>query len=181
MRLDAEAAGGSEIVRGCLVHPASGAQIPVGTRVAVAVSRYNEGLTGRLLEGAVATLVAAGVAADRIEIAWVPGAFELPLAADRLASSGRFAAVICLGVVIRGETSHDRHINTAVATGIEAVSRHHGLPVSFGVLTCETVAQADARAGGAVGNKGEEAAHAALAMIRLLTSLPMAEAVEVER
>ena len=181
MRLDAEAAGGSEIVRGCLVHPASGAQIPVGTRVAVAVSRYNEGLTDRLLEGAVATLVAAGVAADRIEIAWVPGAFELPLAADRLASSGRFAAVICLGVVIRGETSHDRHINTAVATGIEAVSRHHGLPVSFGVLTCETVAQADARAGGAVGNKGEEAAHAALAMIRLLTSLPMAEAVEVER
>ncbi|MGA1617268.1 MAG: 6,7-dimethyl-8-ribityllumazine synthase [Pirellulales bacterium] len=181
MRLDAEAAGGSEIVRGCLVHPASGAQIPVGTRVAVAVSRYNEGLTGRLLEGAVATLVAAGVAADRIEIAWVPGAFELPLAADRLAGSGRFAAVICLGVVIRGETSHDRHINTAVATGIEAVSRHHGLPVSFGVLTCETVAQADARAGGAVGNKGEEAAHAALAMIRLLTSLPMAEAVEVER
>jgi 6,7-dimethyl-8-ribityllumazine synthase len=181
MRLDAEAAGGSEIVRGCLVHPASGAQLPVGTRVAVAVSRYNEGLTGRLLEGAVATLVAAGVAADRIEIAWVPGAFELPLAADRLAGSGRFAAVICLGVVIRGETSHDRHINTAVATGIEAVSRHHGLPVSFGVLTCETVAQADARAGGAVGNKGEEAAHAALAMIRLLTSLPMAEAVEVER
>jgi 6,7-dimethyl-8-ribityllumazine synthase len=181
MRLDAEAAGGSEIVRGCLVHPASGAQIPVGTRVAVAVSRYNEGLTGRLLEGAVATLVAAGVAADRIEIAWVPGAFELPLAADRLAGSGRFAAVICLGVVIRGETSHDRHINTAVATGIEAVSRHHGLPVSFGVLTCETVAQADARAGGAVGNKGEEAAHAALAMIRLLTSLPMAEAVDVER
>ena len=181
MRLDAEAAGGSEIVRGCLVHPASGAQLPVGTRVAVAVSRYNEGLTGRLLEGAVATLVAAGVAADRIEIAWVPGAFELPLAADRLASSGRFAAVICLGVVIRGETSHDRHINTAVATGIEAVSRHHGLPVSFGVLTCETVAQADARAGGAVGNKGEEAAHAALAMIRLLTSLPMAEAVDVER
>jgi 6,7-dimethyl-8-ribityllumazine synthase len=181
MRLDAEAAGGSEIVRGCLVHPASGAQLPVGTRVAVAVSRYNEGLTGRLLEGAVATLVAAGVAADRIEIAWVPGAFELPLAADRLAGSGRFAAVICLGVVIRGETSHDRHINTAVATGIEAVSRHHGLPVSFGVLTCETVAQADARAGGAVGNKGEEAAHAALAMIRLLTSLPMAEAVDVER
>ncbi|NDH94255.1 MAG: 6,7-dimethyl-8-ribityllumazine synthase [Planctomycetia bacterium] len=178
MRLDAEAAGGSEIVRGCLVHPASGAQIPVGTRVAVAVSRYNEGLTGRLLEGAVATLVAAGVAADRIEIAWVPGAFELPLAADRLASSGRFAAVICLGVVIRGETSHDRHINTAVATGIEAVSRHHGLPVSFGVLTCETVAQADARAGGAVGNKGEEAAHAALAMIRLLASLSAAEPAE---
>ena len=174
MRLDAEAAGGSEIVRGCPVYPDSGTQLPAGTRVAIAVSRYNEGLTCRLLEGAVATLAAAGVAAEMIEIAWVPGAFELPLAADRLAGSGRFAAVICLGVVIRGETSHDRHINTAVATGIEALGRQHGLPVSFGVLTCETVAQAEARAGGAVGNKGEEAADAALAMIRLLASLPLA-------
>jgi 6,7-dimethyl-8-ribityllumazine synthase len=178
MRLDAKAAGGSEIVRGCLIHPASGAELPAGTRVAIAVSRYNEGLTGRLLEGAVETLVAAGVAADKIEIAWVPGAFELPLAADRLAGSGRFAAVICLGVVIRGETSHDRHINTAVATGIEAVSRRHGLPVSFGVLTCETAAQAEARAGGAVGNKGAEAADATLAMIRLLASLSAAEPAE---
>jgi len=181
MRLDAEAASGSEIVRGCPVHPASGVELPAGMRVAVAVSRYNEGLTGRLLEGAVATLVAAGIAADQIEIAWVPGAFELPLAADRLAGSGRFAAVICLGVVIRGETSHDRHINTAVANGIEAVSRHHGLPVSFGVLTCETAAQAEARAGGAVGNKGEEAAEAALAMIRLLASLPESASEAAER
>ena len=180
MRLESEAAVGSEMVRGCRVHPASGGELPTGVRVAIAVSRYNEGLTGRLLEGAVATLVAAGLAPERIEIAWVPGAFELPLAADRLAGGGRFAAVICLGVVIRGETSHDRHINTAVATGIEAVARRYGLPVSFGVLTCETVAQAEARAGGAVGNKGEEATAAALAMIRLLASLPMPKAGEAK-
>lgn len=176
MRLNPGAAVGSEIVRGCRVHPDPEAALPAGTRVAVAVSQYNEGLTGRLLEGAVVTLLAAGVATEQIEIAWVPGAFELPLAADRLAAGGRFAAVICLGVVIRGETSHDRHINTAVAAGIEAVGRHHGLPVCFGVLTCETIAQAEARAGGAVGNKGEEAAAAALAMIRLLASLSEATA-----
>ena len=180
MRLESEAAVGSEMVRGCRVHPASGGELSAAVRVAIAVSRYNEGLTGRLLEGAVATLVAAGIAPERIEIAWVPGAFELPLAADRLAGSGRFAAVICLGVVIRGETSHDRHINTAVATGIEAVGRHHGVPVSFGVLTCETVGQAEARAGGAVGNKGEEAASAAVAMIRLLASLAAARTEEAE-
>jgi 6,7-dimethyl-8-ribityllumazine synthase len=176
MRLESETAVGSKVIRDCRVHPAAAAQLPAGTRVAIAVSRYNEGLTGRLLDGAVATFVAAGIAPDRIEIAWVPGAFELPLAADRMASSGRFAAILCLGAVIRGETSHDRHINTAVATGIEAVARRHGLPVSFGVLTCETLAQAEARAGGAVGNKGQEAATAALAMIGLLASLPPAAA-----
>lgn len=171
MRLDSEPADNRAAVAGCRVHPAADTVLPEGIRVAIAVSRYNASLTERLLEGAIATLTAAGVDAERIEIARVPGAFELPLAADRLAGSGRFAAVVCLGVVIRGETSHDRHINTAVATGIEAVSRQRSVPVSFGVLTCETAAQAEARAGGAVGNKGEEATTAALAMIRLLASI----------
>ena len=180
MRLESEPAPDSGTIAGCLIHPSAETDLPAQTRVAIAVSRYNDALTGRLLEAAVARLVAAGIAAGRIEIAWVPGAFELPLAADRLAGGGRFAAVICLGVVIRGETSHDRHINTAVATGIEAVGRHHGVPVSFGVLTCETVGQAEARAGGAVGNKGEEAASAAVAMIRLLASLAAARTEEAE-
>jgi len=171
MRLESEPAPDSGTIAGCLIHPSAETDLPAQTRVAIAVSRYNDALTGRLLEAAVARLVAAGIAAGRIEIAWVPGAFELPLAADRLAASDRFAAVVCLGVVIRGETSHDRHINTAVAAGIEAVSRQRGIPVAFGVLTCETAAQAEARAGGAVGNKGDEAAGAAIAMIRLLASI----------
>ena len=175
MRLDSETVAVSPAVEACHVHPAATA-VPVGTRVAIAVSRYNAGITGKLLEGAVATLNAAGLAGDAIEIAWVPGAFELPLAADRLAATGRVAAVLCLGAVIRGETTHDRHINTAVATGLESVGRQYGLPVLFGVLTCETVGQAEARAGGAVGNKGQECAEAALAMISLLAGLSAAAA-----
>ena len=145
-------------------------------RVAVVVSRYNEGVTGRLLEGAVFALQAGGVPRERLDVVWVPGAFELPLAADRLAATGRHAAVLCLGAIIRGETSHDRHIATAVALGIEQVARHHGLPVPFGVLTCDTLAQAVARAAGSpadayAGNKGVECAAAALEMIAVLAEI----------
>jgi 6,7-dimethyl-8-ribityllumazine synthase len=117
-------------------------------RVAIVVSRYNESITLRLLDAAVARFVAAGLPSASIDVAWVPGSFELPLAADRLAASGRYAAVVCLGAVIRGETSHDQHIARAVALGIEQVARCRGLPVAFGVLTCESLAQAMARAGG---------------------------------
>jgi len=170
MRVDAKPVSASAAVRGCQIYATEKA-LPAGVRVAIAVSQYNETITGRLLEAAVATLQQAGIDGGQIEIAWVPGAFELPLAADQLAATGRFAAVICLGAVIRGETTHDRHINTAVATGIEAVGRQYGLPVLFGLHTCETVAQAEARAGGAVGNKGHECAEAALAMISLLSRL----------
>jgi len=146
-----------------------------GRRVAVVVSRYNEPVTGRLLEGALFALEAGGVPRDRIDVAWVPGAFELPLAADRLAATGAFAAVLCLGAIIRGETSHDRHIATAVGQGIEATARRHGLPVPFGVLTCDTLAQAFARAtgnaaDGFAGNKGAECAAAALEMVSLLAA-----------
>ena len=118
------------------------------------------------------TLNAAGLSSEQIEIAEVPGAFELPLAAHALASSGQFAAVLCLGAVIRGETSHDQHINTAVANGVERVGRQYGIPVLFGLLTCETRSQAEARAGGDVGNKGDECAKAAIAMMNLLEDLP---------
>lgn len=170
MRVDSEPFAPSEVIQACKVHAAD-STCPTGAQVAIAVSRYNESITSRLLEAAVVTLNEAGINGPSIEIAWVPGAFELPLAADRLAACGRFHAVLCLGAVIRGETTHDRHINSAVATGIEAVGRQYGLPVLFGLLTCETIAQAEDRSGGAVGNKGHECAEAALAMISLLARL----------
>ena len=152
-------------------------RLPPTARVGIVVSRYNEPVTGRLLDGAVATLTAAGLTADRIDVAWVPGSFELPLAADVMAAGGRCAAVLCLGAIIRGETTHDQHIARAVAGGIEAVARTWGLPVLFGVLTCDTLAQAVARAGGDAssgyaGNKGAECAAAAIEMITLVASLP---------
>jgi 6,7-dimethyl-8-ribityllumazine synthase len=112
-------------------------------------------------------------------VAWVPGSFELPLAADRLAAAGRYAAVVCLGAIIKGETIHDRVIAAAVAAGIEATGRAHGLPVIFGILTCDTLAQALARAGGSeadgfAGNKGAESADAAVEMIGLLAAIAAA-------
>jgi 6,7-dimethyl-8-ribityllumazine synthase len=154
-------------------------RLPPAARVAVVVSRYNDSITRRLLDGAVATFVAAGLPADRIDAAWVPGAFELPFIADQLAATGRYAAVLCLGAIIRGETTHDQHIARAVGGGIEAIGRARGLPVLFGVLTCDTLAQALARAGGdaangyvGVGNKGAECASAAIEMISLVGALP---------
>lgn len=156
---------------------AGSARAPAGVRVAIVVSRYNEAVTRRLLDGAVQTFTQAGVAADAIDVFWVPGAFELVLAADRCAAGRRHAAVLCLGAIIKGETSHDRHIATAVATGIEQTARARGLPVLFGVLTCDTLAQAMARAAGSAaagfaGNKGAECAAAAVEMMSLLATLP---------
>jgi 6,7-dimethyl-8-ribityllumazine synthase len=155
---------------------------------AIVVSRYNNKITSKLLEGAVSTLRGAGVAEDAIDVAWVPGAFEIPLAADKMAGSRRYSAVLCLGAVIRGDTSHDQHINRAVSVGIMEVNMKHGIPVLFGVLTCDTVEQALQRAGGhvdsqdaegavkdgvkpVVGNKGIECATAALEMVGLLKNL----------
>jgi 6,7-dimethyl-8-ribityllumazine synthase len=140
-------------------------------RFAIVISRYNESITSKLLAGAVKTLSEHGVADDRIDIAWVPGAFEIPLAADRLASSGKYVAVLCLGAVIRGETTHDQHINRAVSLGIMEAGLRSGVPVLFGVLTCDSVEQAIHRAGGNVGNKGSECATAALRMANLLQQL----------
>ena len=145
--------------------------VPPGTRIAIVVSRFNRPVTGRMLAAAVNTLREAGLEADEIDVAWVPGSFELPLAADRLAASGRYAGVICLGAIIKGETTHDRHIAAAVAIGIEQAARQRELPITFGVLTCETPEQATARSGGAQGNKGVEAAEATLAMVQLLPAV----------
>ena len=105
-------------------------------------------------------------------MAWVPGAFELPLVADRLAGSGQYVAVLALGAVIRGETTHDQHINRAVSMGLMDAGLRSGVPVLFGVLTCDTLEQAIHRAGGNIGNKGVECAEAALEMVSLLRQLP---------
>jgi 6,7-dimethyl-8-ribityllumazine synthase len=141
-------------------------------RFAIVVSRYNEHITGKLLAGAIETLRGAGIADEAIDVAWVPGAWEIPLVAQRMAHSGRYAAVLCLGAVIRGETTHDEHINRQVSLSLGQLALEAGLPVLFGVLTCNTLEQAIHRSGGNVGNKGVECAEAALEMVRLLDKLP---------
>ena len=149
-----------------------GERTGAGARFAIAVSRYNDTITRKLLDGAVDTLLAHGVADDAIDVAWVPGAWEIPLVADRFAKSGRYAAVLCLGAVIRGETTHDQHINRQVSLSLGRTALETGVPVLFGVLTCNSLEQAIHRAGGNVGNKGSECAEAALEMANLLKKLP---------
>jgi 6,7-dimethyl-8-ribityllumazine synthase len=146
---------------------------PVTGRFAIVVSRYNEPITGKLLAGAVQRLRGAGVPDESIDVAWVPGAWEIPLVAQRLARSQKYLAVLCLGAVIKGETTHDEHINRQVSLSLGQLALEMGLPVLFGVLTCNTVEQAIHRAGGNAGNKGEECAGAALDMVRLLSKLPV--------
>ena len=143
-------------------------------RFAIVVARWNRSVTGKLLDGAVATLVDQGVADERIDVAWVPGSWEIPVVAQRLATSGRYAAVICLGAVVRGETTHDQHINRGVSLALAQIALESELPILLGLLTCETMEQAIDRAGGRVGNKGSECAEAAVDMVKLLNSLPSA-------
>src|SRR5262245_18970554 len=140
----------------------------VSGRFAIVLSRYNEHITGKLLTGALTTLQAGGIAETAIDVAWVPGAWEIPLIASKLAHSGRYAAVLCLGAVIRGETTHDEHINRQVSLSLGQLALDTGLPIAFGVLTVNTLEQAIHRSGGNVGNKGQECAEAALEMVRLL-------------
>jgi 6,7-dimethyl-8-ribityllumazine synthase len=139
---------------------------------AIVVARWNELITGRLLDGAIDTFRRHGVAAERLTIVHVPGSFEIPLAAEKLADSGQFLAVCCLGAVIQGETQHHDYINHAVAQGLMTAAQRTGVPITFGILTCESLEQALNRAGGKSGNKGEEAALAAIEMASLLPKLP---------
>ena len=147
-----------------------------GDRFGVVVSRYNESITSKLLRGALDTLAEHAVEAAAIDVAWVPGAWEIPLVAQRMASSHCYAAIVCLGAVIRGETTHDQHINRAVSLTLADLAVRADVPILFGLLTCETVEQAIHRAGGGHGNKGSECAAAALDMVRLLGTLPKGRA-----
>jgi len=146
--------------------------VNANSRFAIVVSRYNESITNKLLSGAVETLTSHGVSDKSIDIAHVPGAWEIPLVAARFAKSSTYAAVLCLGAVIRGETSHDQHINLQVSTSLGQLAMDTGVPVLFGVLTCNTLEQAIHRSGGNVGNKGVECAEAALEMVKLLSKIP---------
>jgi 6,7-dimethyl-8-ribityllumazine synthase len=148
----------------------------VGLRVAIVVSRFNHLITVRLLDGCVAELVDRGAAHDDLHVAWVPGAFEIPQAARTLAASGRYDAVVTLGVVIRGGTPHFEYVCRAVTDGVREIMRDTGVPVGFGVLTTDDNAQALARAGGEHGNKGAEAALAAIEMAQLLRTTKQAPA-----
>jgi 6,7-dimethyl-8-ribityllumazine synthase len=144
-------------------------------RFAVVVSRFNEPVTSRLLEGALAAFRRHGVADEDVEVARAPGAFEIPLVAQRLARSGRFDAVVCLGAVIRGETPHFEYVAGECARGVQAVGLDTGVPCIFGVLTTDSVEQALERAGGSHGNKGWDASVAAMEVAALLESLPKRE------
>ncbi|CAN5687137.1 6,7-dimethyl-8-ribityllumazine synthase [soil metagenome] len=142
-----------------------------GQRVGIVVSRFNDLITERLLAGAQSCLIDHGVEEDLIEAAWVPGAWELPLAAQHMIEARGCDAVIALGCVIRGDTPHFDFVAGAAATGLSAVSARTGAPVAFGVLTTDTMEQALARAGGKAGNKGWESAMAVLEMLDLLGKL----------
>ncbi len=140
-------------------------------KYAIVVSKYNDNITGKLLAGATETLAQAGIDDTDIAVAWVPGAWEIPLVARHLGRSGDYEAVLCLGAVIRGETTHDEHINRQVSQSLGQIALELDLPVLFGVLTCNTMEQAIHRSGGNVGNKGVECAEAALEMVRLLRQI----------
>jgi 6,7-dimethyl-8-ribityllumazine synthase len=146
---------------------------PNGARrgIGVVVSRFNGDITTRLLEGALQTLTEAGVPRDRIDVMPVPGAFELPLGAMALAKTRRYACIVALGCVIRGDTPHFEYVAGEAASGLQLAGLETGVPVSFGVLTCDSRRQAEERAGGPQGNKGSEAALSALEMADLLTRL----------
>jgi 6,7-dimethyl-8-ribityllumazine synthase len=149
--------------------------VPGDRSFAIVAARFNDFVVRRLVDGCADTLRRHGVDDERITLAWVPGSLELPLAARRLAESGRFAAVVALGCVIRGETGHYDLVCRGAAEGVAAVSRDTGVPCIFGVLTTENLEQAVARAGAKSGNKGADAALAALEMADLLPRLGGAE------
>ena len=136
-------------------------------KIGIVVSRFNEFITGKLLSGAVDTLLRHGVSDENISVAWVPGAFEIPLISKKMAETGRYDAVICLGAIIRGSTSHYELVCNEAAKGVAQVSLETGIPVLFGIITTENIEQAIERAGSKAGNKGSECAEGAIEMINL--------------
>ena len=140
---------------------------PEGMKVAIVASRFNEIITNKLMGGAVDGLVRHGMDEENITVVWVPGAFEIPLIAKKLAASGQYDAVICVGAVIRGQTSHYDYVCNEVSKGIAQVSLQTGVPVMFGIVTTENIEQAIARAGSKAGNKGYDCALGAIEMVNL--------------
>jgi len=136
--------------------------------IAVVVSRFNQALTEKLLAGAREALGKCGIDSDSVDVVWVPGSFELPLAAKRLAESGRYDAIACLGCVLRGETPHFDYVAGQAATGIARAGLDTGVPIAFGVITADTLQQAVERAGGSSGNKGFDAVMTAVRMANLM-------------
>jgi 6,7-dimethyl-8-ribityllumazine synthase len=145
---------------------------PSEASFAVIVSRFNEFVTGKLLEGCLDALGRHGADLDRVDVVWSPGSWEIPVIAHRLAGSGKYAAVVCVGAVIRGGTDHYQYIASEVAKGVAQAAMSTGVPCVFGVLTCDTIEQAIERAGTKAGNKGADAANAAIEMANLLSQLP---------
>ncbi|MEX2324938.1 MAG: 6,7-dimethyl-8-ribityllumazine synthase [Nitriliruptoraceae bacterium] len=153
-------------------HPAYRADVnAAGMRVGVVIGRFNEDITQRLLDAAVDTLRRCGAADDNIDVVWVPGAFEIPVVLEKLAINDQYDALIALGCVIRGDTPHFEFVANECARGCGSVARNHRIPVGFGLLTTDTWEQADARAGGMHGNKGEDAVLAAVETAGVLRQL----------
>ena len=148
-----------------------GSLLGAGLKFGIVVSRFNEFITTRLLEGARDALTRHGVKPDDVDVAWTPGAFEIPLVAQKLAESGRYQAVICLGAVIRGATPHFEYVSAEVSKGIASASLETGIPMAFGVVTADNLEQAIERAGSKAGNKGWSAALAAIEMVDLIRRL----------
>ena len=147
---------------------------PAKAKFAVVISRFNEFITSKLLDGCMDALIRHGVPDSAVEVFWCPGSWEQPVLTQRLAASGRYSAVICLGAVIRGATEHYQYIASEVSKGIAQAALKTGVPCLFGVLTCDTIEQAIERAGTKAGNKGADAATAALEMTNLMAQLPSA-------
>jgi len=152
-----------------------GKLLATGLRFGIVCSRFNEFFTSKLLGGAVDCIVRHGGSVDHIEVAWVPGSFEIPPVVQRLAASRRFDALIGLGVVIQGATSHAEYINAQVSRGLSQIALEYGIPVIYGVVTTENIEQAIERAGSKAGNRGASAAESAIEMANLMKALPEAK------
>ena len=148
-----------------------GKVVAEGMKVGIVVARFNEFITSKLLSGAIDGLVRHDVNEDDVDVAWVPGAFEIPLVASKMAKSRKYDAVICLGAVIRGSTSHYDYVCNEVSKGIAAVSMENDIPVMFGVITTENIEQAIERAGSKAGNKGYECALGAIEMVYVIRKI----------
>jgi 6,7-dimethyl-8-ribityllumazine synthase len=168
-RYDADAGSAGAPIEGARIH--TGGLDATGMRFGIVVSRFNSIISTRLLDAAVEALRDHGVGGGDIEVVWVPGAFEIPIAARELAQLGGVDAVVCLGAVIRGDTPHFDYVAGEASRGVASVHATTGVPATFGVLTCDTVEQARDRSGGTFGNKGIEAAVAAIEMASLLREL----------